>query len=33
MKNEMFYGSSWISVSIDTFIDEITNYINWYNTK
>ena len=33
MKNEMFYGRSWIDVSIDTFIDEINNYINWYNTK
>lgn len=33
MKNEMFYGRSWIGVSIDGFINEINSYINWYNTK
>ena len=33
MKNEMFYGRSWIDLSIDDFIDEINRYINWYNTK
>lgn len=33
MKNEMFYGHSWLDVSIDDFIDEIKNYIHWYNTK
>lgn len=33
LKNEMFYGRTWIDVSIDDFINEINNYINWYNTK
>ena len=33
LKNEMFYGRSWIDVSIGDFIDEINSYINWYNTK
>lgn len=33
LKNEMFYGRSWIDVSINSFIDEINNYIIWYNTK
>lgn len=33
MKNEMFYGRSWIGVTIDGFINEINSYINWYNTK
>ena len=33
MKNEMFYGRSWLDVSIDDFIAEINHYINWYNTK
>ena len=29
LKNEMFYGRSWIDVSINSFIDEINNYIIW----
>ena len=33
MKNEMFYGRSWLDVSIDDFIDKIKHYINSYNTK
>lgn len=33
LKNEMFYGRSWIDVSISEFIAEINEYINWYNTK
>ena len=33
LKNEMFYGRSWIGISINDFIDEINSYINWYNTK
>lgn len=33
LKNEMFYGRSWIDVSMEVFIDEINSYINWYNTK
>lgn len=33
LKNEMFYGRSWIDVSMEAFIDEINSYINWYNSK
>ena len=33
LKNEMFYGRSWIDVSMEAFTDEINSYINWYNTK
>ena len=33
LKNEMFCGRSWIDISMETFIDEINSYINWYNTK
>ena len=33
LKNEMFYGRSWIGVSMDDFINEINDYITWYNTK
>lgn len=33
LKNEMFYGHSWLDVSIDDFIIELNDYINWYNTK
>ena len=33
LKNEMFYGRSWVSVPMDDFINEINGYIKWYNTK
>ena len=33
LKNEMFYGRSWIGVSMEDFINEINDYITWYNTK
>ena len=33
LKNEMFYGRSWIGVTMDDFINELNSYINWYNTK
>ena len=33
LKNEMFYGKSWIGVSIDEFIEELDRYIRWYNEK
>ena len=32
LKNEMFYGRSWVGVSMDDFINEINSYIEWYNT-
>ena len=33
MKNEMFYGQSWIGVSIEQFIDTLAKYIQWYAEK
>ena len=33
LKNEMFYGRSWVGVSMDDFINEINSYIEWYNTR
>lgn len=33
LKNETFYGRSWIDILIEDFIAEINSYIQWYNTK
>ena len=33
LKNEMFYGRSWIGVSLDAFTQELNSYIYWYNHK
>ena len=33
LKNEMFYGRSWVGVPMDDFINENNSYIEWYNTK
>ena len=33
LKNEVFYGRSWIGVSPDDFAQELDDYINWYNCK
>ena len=30
MKNEMFYGLSWLGVSIEQFAQVITDYMVWY---
>ncbi len=30
LKNELFYGVSWKNVTIDSFIDELDQYIQWY---
>ena len=27
----MFYGRSWIGVTMEDFINELNSYINWYN--
>jgi transposase InsO family protein len=32
-KNEMFYGYSWIDVSIEQFIQQVDSYIKWYAQK
>jgi len=31
LKNEMFYGRSWVGVSLDSFINTLDAYIQWYN--
>ncbi len=33
LKNEMFYGKSWINVTKEEFIKELNIYIKWYNEK
>jgi len=33
LKNEMFYHRSWKGISIEQFINELDNYIVWYNEK
>ena len=33
MKNEMFYGVSWINVSIESFIQLLDDYMLWYREK
>ena len=33
LKNELFYGQSWVGVSLETFQLELNCYINWYNQK
>ncbi len=31
LKNEMFYNRNWDKIGIEEFIDELNEYINWYN--
>jgi len=33
LKNEFFYGESWIDVSIGDFIEQLDEYLEWYNYK
>lgn len=33
IKNEMFYNRSWADVSMDSFMDNLDSYLNWYNNK
>ena len=33
LKNEMFYSRSWVGVSIEGFIAEVDQYLNWYCKK
>lgn len=33
LKNEFFYGESWLNVSIDEFIVLLNEYLEWYNTE
>ena len=31
LKNEMFYNTNWVGISISDFIDILNNYLIWYN--
>jgi transposase InsO family protein/transposase-like protein len=31
VKNEMFYGRSWVGVSVDEFVNTLDAYLRWYN--
>ena len=33
IKNEMFYGRSWMGVSLGSFMDMLDDYLKWYNEK
>ncbi|MCR5344425.1 MAG: IS3 family transposase [Lachnospiraceae bacterium] len=33
LKKEVFYGRSWVGVSIEEFINEINSYMCWYATR
>ena len=33
LKNEMFYGKSWVGYSIDEFVMLLDEYLHWYNEK
>ena len=33
LKNEMFYNRSWTCVTIESFINEVNKYLNWYCNK
>ena len=33
LKNEMFYGCSWIGVSIEQFVEQLNDYMKWYAEK
>jgi transposase InsO family protein len=30
LKNEMFYGVPWVGVTVETFIQKINTYMEWY---
>lgn len=31
LKNEFFYGRSWVGMSLEEFMDKLDRYIHWYN--
>lgn len=33
LKNEMFYGNSWIGVTVEEFINILDDYLHWYAEK
>jgi hypothetical protein len=32
IKNELFYNRNWIGVTMDSFIELLNKYLQWYNT-
>lgn len=33
LKNEFFYGESWLGISIESFIEQLDEYLIWYNQE
>ena len=33
VKNEMFYNRNWNRITIDSFIEELDEYMHWYNEE
>jgi len=33
IRDEMFYGRSWMGVSLGSFMDMLDDYLKWYNEK
>lgn len=33
LKNEMFYNRNWNRITIDSFIEELDEYMHWYNEE
>lgn len=33
LKNEMFYNRNWNRITIESFIEEVNNYMHWYNEE
>ena len=33
LKNEMFYNKNWNRISVDSFIQELDEYLHWYNEE
>ena len=31
LKDEMFYGRSWMGVTLEAFMSEFDTYVRWYN--
>ncbi len=31
LKNEFFYGESWLDISLENFIEQLDEYLVWYN--
>ena len=33
LKSEMFYGYNWDDCSVEDFIDQVNDYMNWYREE